>query len=497
VKDGSVATTAEQYTDLDRTRFFINGAWAEPAGADQHRALEAATEKPLGAAALGADADIDAAVGAARDALDSGPWGHSSAAERAEVMRRFADALTARAEVTSTLVSRENGMPITLSTMANGVAPAELLRMYADLILERPLEEVRPSASGSTIVRRTPVGVVGAITPWNYPQILAMCKLAPALAAGCTVVLKPSPETALDSYQFADAAVEAGLPPGVLNIVLAGREAGASLVTHPLVDKIAFTGSTAAGRIIGGECGRLIRRCTLELGGKSAAIFLDDGDIDTFKGGLGTASFMNNSQTCTTQSRILAPRSRYDEVVEAVASYARELTVGNPLDPATTCGPMASETHLNRVLGYIEVGKNSDARLITGGGRPADQDRGWFVEPTVFADVRNTDQLAREEVFGPVIAVIPYETDDEAVAIANDSNYGLGGSVWTADEDRGVDIARRVRTGTIGVNYYRLDQAAPFGGMKDSGIGRECGPEGLANYLEYQSVYASAAQLSR
>ncbi|HWN35535.1 MAG TPA: aldehyde dehydrogenase [Pseudonocardia sp.] len=490
-----MATTAEQYTDLDRTRFFINGAWVEPAGTERHRALEAATEEPLGDAALGTDADIDAAVTAARAALDTGPWGRSTAAERAEVMRRFADALTARAELTSTLVSRENGMPITLSTMVNGAAPADLLRMYADLVTEHPLEEVRPSASGSTIVRRTPVGVVGAITPWNYPQILAMSKLAPALAAGCTVVLKPSPETALDSYLLGDAAVEAGLPAGVLNIVLAGREVGGTLVSHPGVDKIAFTGSTAAGRIIGAECGRLIRRCTLELGGKSAAIFLDDGDIDTFVRGLVAASFPNNSQTCTTQSRILAPRSRYDEVVDAIASVADGLVVGNPLDPATTCGPMASETHLNRVLGYIDIARRSDARLVTGGGRPADRDRGWFVQPTVFADVRNTDQLAREEVFGPVLAVIPYDGDDEAVAIANDSNYGLAGSVWTADEARGIALASRVRTGTIGVNYYRIDRGAPFGGVKDSGIGREYGPEGLANYLEYQSVYASAAQL--
>jgi acyl-CoA reductase-like NAD-dependent aldehyde dehydrogenase len=414
-------------------------------------------------------------------------------------MHRFAAALAARAEGTSRLVSQENGMPIGLSSLFNGAAPAGLLQMYAELIKSLPLEEVRPSMSGSTIVRREPVGVVGAIAPWNYPQVLAMMKIAPALAAGCTIVLKPSPETALDSYVLGDAAIEAGLPPGVLNIVLAGREAGASLVSHPDVDKIAFTGSTATGRIIGAECGRLIRRVTLELGGKSAAIFLDDGDIDVFLAGLGMASFMNNSQTCTTQSRILAPRSRYDEVVDevvdAVASFVSGLTVGNPLDPAVTCGPMASEQHLNRVLGYIGVGKDSSARLVAGGGRPADQDRGWFVEPTVFADVDNSDRLAREEVFGPVMAVIPFDDDDDAVAIANDSNYGLGGSVWTTDEQRGIDVSRRVRTGTIGVNYYNLDLGAPFGGMKDSGIGRELGPEALNNYLEYKSIYASASQL--
>ncbi len=323
-----------------------------------------------------------------------------------------------------------------------------------------------------------------------------MIKIAPALAAGCTVVLKPPPETALDSYVFGDAAREAGLPPGVLNIVLAGREAGAALVTHPGVDKIAFTGSTEAGRIIGAECGRLIRRCTLGLGGKSAAIFLDDGDIDTFMAGLGTAAFQVNGQACVNNTRILAPRSRYDEIVEAVATAADELVVGNPLDPAVTCGPMASEHHLNRVLGYIDIGRRSDARLITGGERPADLERGWFVEPTVFADVRNSDPLAREEIFGPVFAVIPYGSDDEAVDIANDSNYGLAGSVWTAHEQRGLDIARRVRTGTIGVNYYDIDPGSPFGGMKDSGIGREMGPESLHNYLEYQSIYASAAQLT-
>ena len=490
-----MTVTAESRTDLDRTRFYIDGEWVEPRGTETHRAVEAATGELLGTASMGTDADIDAAVHAARKALDEGPWGRTTAAERAAAMRRFAEALMARAEGTSELVSRENGMPITLSSAFNGAAPAGLLQIYANLIEGLTLEDVRPSMSGATIVRREPVGVVGAITPWNYPQVLAMFKIAPALAAGCTIVLKPSPETALDSYIFGDAATEAGLPPGVLNIVLAGRESGSSLVTHPNVDKIAFTGSTAAGRIIGGQCGQLIRRCTLELGGKSAAIVCDDADIDVFLAGLGNASFMNNSQTCTTQSRILAPRSRYDEVVEAVAQFCRELTVGNPLDPATTCGPMASETHLNRVMGYIDVGRNSDARLVTGGGRPAGQDRGWFVEPTVFADVDNNDQLAREEVFGPVMAVIAYDGDDEAVQIANDSNYGLGGSVWSADEARGLGIARRVRTGTIGVNYYDIDLGAPFGGMKDSGIGRELGPEGLNNYLEYKSMYVSADHL--
>jgi acyl-CoA reductase-like NAD-dependent aldehyde dehydrogenase len=481
---------------VDRPGFFVGGRWIKPRGSETHAALEAATGEILGLAAWGTAADIDAAVRAARGALDEGPWARTTAPERAAVMRDFASALAGRAEEASRLVSRENGMPIRLSSAVNGQAPAELLRRYAETITRIPLEEARPSRLGSTIVRREPVGVVGAITPWNYPLLLAMMKIAPALAAGCTVVLKPAPETALDSYLLADSAEEAGLPPGVLNIVLGGREAGESLVTHPGVDKVAFTGSTAAGRAIAAHCGRLVRRVTLELGGKSAAIFLDDGDTDTFVRGLGMASFLNNGQTCTTQSRVLAPRSRYAEVVDAVASYADGLVVGDPLDPSVTCGPMASERHLERVLDCIELGRDSSARLVAGGGRPPGRDRGWFVEPTVFADARNSDPLAREEVFGPVLVVIPYDGDNEAVAIANDSDYGLAGSVWTTNEQRGMDVARRIRTGTVGVNYYNLDLNAPFGGMKDSGLGRELGPEALESYLEYKSIYASAAQLT-
>ncbi|MBA4865179.1 aldehyde dehydrogenase [Streptomyces sp. PSKA54] len=490
-----MSLTAERPSDLDRKRFFIDGAWVDPSGDRLQDQIEAATGERIGVAVLGTEADIDAAVRAARRALDDGPWGRTTVAERAAALRRFADALEKRAGDTSTLVSRENGMPIGLSQMLNGGAPAVLLRIYADVIENLPLEEARPSQAGSTIVRREPVGVVGAITPWNFPQALAMFKIAPALAAGCTVVLKPSPETALDSYVFADAAQEAGLPEGVLNIVLGDRDAGAALVSHPLVDKVAFTGSTEAGRAIGQECGRLIRRVTLELGGKSAAIFLDDGNVETLLAGLDNASFLNNSQTCTTQSRILIARSRYDEVVEAVASFADAYKLGDPLDPSVTMGPMATRGHLERVLNHIEIAKNSDARLITGGGRPDHLDRGWFVQPTVFADVDNADRLAREEVFGPVMALIPFDDDEDAVRIANDSNYGLGGSVWSADEDRALAVARRVRTGTIGLNYYTLDLGAPFGGFKDSGIGRELGPEGVNAYLEYKSVYASAKYL--
>jgi aldehyde dehydrogenase (NAD+) len=490
-----MSSVLDAQTGLDRRRFFIDGQWAEPAGTETQLSLEAATEEPLGTAALGTAADMDAAVRAARRALTAGPWARTTATERAGYMRRLADALTARSDSTSKLVSQENGMPITLSVGFNGQAPAGILQMYAEMIEHLPLEEVRPSPFGSTIVRREPVGVVAAITPWNYPQALAIIKIAPALAAGCTVVLKPSPETALDSYAIADAAIEAGLPAGVLNIVLGDREAGAALVAHPDVDKVAFTGSTAAGRAIGAECGRLVRRVSLELGGKSASIVLEDADLDTFVGGLGMASFMNNGQTCTTMSRIIAPRSRYDEILDALATYSRELVLGNPLDPAVTCGPMASRHHLARVMNYIDIGRRSSARLIVGGERPAGLDRGWFIEPTVFADVGNHDQIAREEIFGPVLAVMPYDGEDEAIALANDSDYGLSGTVWSADETHALDVARQVRTGSIGVNYFNMDPGAPFGGMKNSGIGRELGPEGLEEYFELKSMFASAAQL--
>ncbi|MGB7235948.1 MAG: aldehyde dehydrogenase [Rhodococcus sp. (in: high G+C Gram-positive bacteria)] len=490
-----MTTTSDKALTTSGSQFYINGTWVNPAeGGNLHRTVDANTGELLGATTLGTAIDIDSAVRSARAALD-GPWGHTTPAERADVMLRFAACLRAHADDTARLVSRENGMPITISTVANGIVPSALLELYADLVTKAALEEVRPSQMGATIVRREPVGVVGAITAWNFPQMLAMIKIAPAMAAGCTIVLKPSPETSLDAGAIGEAATEAGVPPGVLNIVLGDRETGAALVSHPDVDKIAFTGSTEAGRKIGAECGRLIRRSTLELGGKSASLFLDDGDLDLFLSQVGATSFLNNGQTCSIQTRILVARARYDEVVDALVEYTRRLAVGHSLDTNTQIGPMATERQLERVLGYVDLARSSSARLVCGGGRPRGLDRGWFVEPTIFADVDNGDRLAQEEVFGPVLAVIPFDSDDQAVAIANDSVYGLGGSVFTTDEERGIGIARRIRTGTIGINYYELDPGSPFGGMKNSGIGRELGPEALGSYLEYKSIYTSADQL--
>ena len=449
--------------------------------------IEAATGERLGAGAAASTAEVDQAVAAARAALPG--WRSTPAPERAALLRAMATALKARAGATNELVTRENGMPMSLSRGANGAFPALLLNYYADMVASMDVEEIRPSMIGHTIVRREPVGVVAAITPWNYPQALAAFKLAPALAAGCPVVLKPSPETALDALVFGEAAAEAGLPPGVLNVVAGGADAGAHLVSHPGVDKVSFTGSTVAGRIIGEVCGRLLRPVTLELGGKSAAIILDDADLDATMVGLRVQSFANNGQTCYLNSRILAPRSRYDEVVQALAALAEGLNVGDPLDPATDIGPVVSQRQRERILGYIDAGTADGARLVAGGGIPKDQPRGWFVEPTVFADVSNAHRIAREEIFGPVLAVIPYDDDAEAVAIANDSDFGLGGTVWSADTERATSVARSVQTGTIGVNAYNLDIGAPFGGVKASGLGRELGPEGLDAYLVPKSIY--------
>jgi aldehyde dehydrogenase (NAD+) len=338
-------------------------------------------------------------------------------------------------------------------------------------------------------VRREPVGVVAAIVPWNYPQALAAFKLAPALAAGCTVVLKAAPETALDALVFAEAARECGMPPGVLNVVPGGVEAGKHLVSHPGVDKVSFTGSTVAGRIIAEVCGRLLRPVTLELGGKSAAIILDDADLDATLRGLRSVSFVNNGQTCYLGSRILAPRSRYAEVIDALVTLVDGFTVGDPLDGATDIGPVVTARQRDRVLGYIEAGNDSGARLVAGGGIPKDQPRGWFVSPTVFADVDNSDRIAQEEIFGPVLAVIAYDDDADAIALANDSQFGLAGTVWSTDTDRATDVARAVKTGTIGVNGYQLDMGAPFGGVKASGLGRELGPEGLEEFFDLKSIY--------
>ncbi|GAA4223413.1 betaine-aldehyde dehydrogenase [Streptosporangium album] len=466
---------------------FIGGDWVAPAGTGTIDVVSPHTEEVIGRVPDGTPADMDRAVAAARQAFDHGPWPRMTMAERAAVVGRLAEIYAARQPEMAEIITLEMGSPITFSHMAQTPQPLGMLQYYAELGKTFPVEEERPGTFGPVTVRREPVGVVAAVVPWNVPQFVIMIKLAPALVAGCTAVVKPAPETPLDAYLLAEMVKEAGIPEGVVNIVAAGRETGEHLVSHPGVDKVAFTGSTAAGRRIAAICGEQLKRCTLELGGKSAAIILDDCDLPSAMGFLSIASLMNNGQACVAQTRILASRNRYDEVVDAVAGMVRGMPVGDPADPATGIGPLVAKRQQERVEGYIKIGIDEGAKPVVGGlERP--HDRGWYVAPTVFAGATNEMRIAREEIFGPVLTVIPYEDEADAVRIANDSDYGLHGTVWTADTDHGMDIARQVRTGSYGINLLMVENSSPFGGFKGSGLGRELGPEGLSAYLEYKSI---------
>jgi betaine-aldehyde dehydrogenase len=473
---------------LQHNTLFIGGDWVAPAGTGTIEVISPHSEEVVARVPDGTPADMDRAVAAAREAFDHGPWPRMTMAERAAVVGKLAEIYTSRQAEIAETITLEMGSPITFSQLAQAPQPLGMLQYFAELGKTFTVEDERPGTFGTITVRREPVGVVAAIVPWNVPQFVIMTKLAPALVAGCTVVIKPAPETPLDSYLLAEMIKESGIPAGVVNIVAAGREAGEHLVSHPGVDKVAFTGSTAAGRRIASICGEQLKRCTLELGGKSAAIILDDCDLPSAMGFLSIASLMNNGQACVAQTRILASQNRYDEVVQAVADMVSGQPVGDPADPVTGIGPLVAKRQQERVEGYIRSGIDEGAKPVIGGlDRPFD--RGWYVAPTVFAGATNDMRIAREEIFGPVLTVISYEDEGDAIRIANDSDYGLSGSVWTADPDHGMDVARQVRTGTYGVNMMNtLDANTPFGGYKASGLGRELGPEGLSAYLEYKSI---------
>jgi aldehyde dehydrogenase (NAD+) len=470
-------------------RLYIGGEWVEPSSSSTIDVVSPTTEETIGRVPEAQNTDIDRAVAAAKDAFEHGPWPRMTPVERAAVLSKAAEAIRNDMQGIAELISNEMGSPVSWGLLAQVLAPTMILDYYAGLGSTFQFDTVKDGLLGPVMVAKEPVGVVAAITPWNVPLFLAAAKLAPALLSGSTVVFKPAPETPLDANLLAEILETAGLPKGVLSVVPAGREVGEHLVNHPGINKVSFTGSSLAGKKIGAACGANLKRFSLELGGKSAAILLDDVNLSEALPLMMPNAIMNNGEACISLTRILAPRHRYQEVSEALVEQMRGMKVGDALDPATEVGPLVAERQRDRVEGYIKIGQDEGAKVALGGGRPAGLDKGWFVEPTVFVDVDNSMRIAQEEIFGPVLSVIPYDSDDDAVSIANDSDYGLCGGVFTADNDRGLGVARRVRTGTYMVNSSTpIDFSSPFGGYKESGMGREFGEDGLELFLEKKTI---------
>ena len=474
---------------LDRPAFFIGGRWVAPTSDERFGVVSPATEEVVGHVPLAEAADVDRAVDAARRAFDEGRWPRTPPAERAAVLRRAAVLLRARTDDIATVTATEMGCAISQAPQAQTGMVGRLFDYYADLLGTFELERRVVTEDRAGLVVHDPVGVAAAIIPWNAPVTLAAWKAAPALAAGCTVVIKPPPEAPLSGFVLAEALAEAGVPDGAVNVVPGGREAGEHLVTHPGVDKVAFTGSTDAGKRIMARCAERVTRVSLELGGKSAAIVCDDADLALAIPRIVGGGMHLSGQVCGAHTRILVARDRYAEAVEAAGAAAERIPYGDPFDPKTVVGPLVAERQRARVEGYIASAVDEGARVVAGGARPAHLPRGWYVPPTILADVHNGMRVAREEIFGPVLSFIPCDGEDEAVRIANDSRYGLSGGVWSGDDGRALAIARRMRTGSVAVNgSYPPFPLVPFGGLKESGLGRELGPEGLLAYLEPRSI---------
>ena len=469
---------------LDRNSIYVGGAWIPSTGFEWIEVENPATEEIIARVPAGTAEDVAKAVASARSAFPS--WSSTSVAERAALLRKLQQGLAKREDQIALTVSMEMGSPMRIAKRIQAPLPQVVVGAYADLIESYEFEET----VGNTLVTREPAGVVGAITPWNYPLHQVTSKLAPALAAGCTVVLKPSELSPLVAYLLFDALDEAGFPAGVVNLVPGyGPVVGEALASNPDVDVVTFTGSKRAGTRVAALAAPNVTRVTLELGGKSANVILDDADFNTaVKVGVANA-FLNSGQTCVAWTRMLVPADRYEEVVQMAAGFATTYSVGDPLDPNTKLGPVVNAAARNKIVGLIRTAEAEGARIVAGGAdRPVGLDKGYFVSPTIVADVDPDSTIAQEEVFGPVLSILSYVDEDDAVAIANNSRYGLSGGVWSASSDRALVFARRLRTGNVDINGAAYNPMAPFGGYKQSGVGREMGREGLEEFLEVKSI---------
>jgi acyl-CoA reductase-like NAD-dependent aldehyde dehydrogenase len=467
-----------------REKLYANGEWVEPDGRGMLDVINSTTEEVMGRVPEGTTEDINRAVAAARRAFDS--WSVTSAAERAGFLQKIAAGLAARQNEIAAIIASEVGMPLPLATMVQAGMPAMVMGSYAKLLADYSFEE----QIGNSLVVKEPIGVIGCITPWNFPLHQVVAKVAPALAAGCTVVLKPSEVAPLTAFILAEIVDDAELPAGVFNLVTGlGPIVGEALASHPDVDMISFTGSTQAGKRVSELAAQTVKRVALELGGKSANIILDDADLEkAVRSGVSNCYF-NSGQTCSAHTRMLVPKERHDEAVQIAKEAAESFTIGDPREGKAKLGPLVSEVQRDRVRNYIKKGIDEGATLVTGGAEaPEGLDKGYFVRPTVFANVRNDMTIAREEIFGPVLSIIPYEDEDDAVRIANDTVYGLAGGVWSSDVERAKQVARRLRTGQVDINGGKFNAFAPFGGYKQSGNGREMGKYGLEEFLETKSL---------
>ena len=469
---------------IQRDKFFINGAWTAPAAKEAIDVHCAGTGEVMGRVPAGTEKDVEAAVAAARAALEG--WSALGAEKRAEFLQKISDGLKARADELAKTIAQEVGMPIKLAGRIQAGLPIANFANYAKIAKEFKFEE----RVGNSLVVREPVGVVGAITPWNYPLHQIALKVAAALAAGCTVVLKPSEVAPFNAFILAEVVEAAGLPKGVFNLVTGfGPAAGEALVRHPHVDMISFTGSTRAGKRISEVAAQTVKRVALELGGKSASVILEDADLAAAVKGTVNGCYLNSGQTCTALTRMLVPASKYDEAAKLAVEAAKAFTLGDPLSESTRLGPLSSEMQRDRVRSYIRKGIEEGAEVLIGGPeQPEGVPGGYFVKPTIFGKVKNSMTIAQEEIFGPVLSIIPYQDEEEAVRVANDSPYGLAGAVWSKDEARAQGVARRIRAGQIDVNGGAFNMNAPFGGFKQSGHGREAGVYGLEEFLEYKSL---------